>query len=231
MGCRGVVEVGVDQTSATTGTSGCPWPQRISTPRKTATRLPRLRRRRPTTHRRLRASGATTPGDSIAQRIAAFADGEHARVVAAVTLCCGSTTEAADAVVDALGHAWERLDAGEPIDNLAAWVTRAATNQVRSRFRHLSVVRRTRHLVAHDDLRPDPADREHRPGRPGHGRSAGSPSANSRCWRCTTASDLPVAEVAAQLGVAAGTVKATLHQAHAALAEQLGTDLGGASDD
>ena len=171
----------------------------------------------------------TVPGDSIAQRIAAFADEEHARVVAAVTLCCGSTTEAADAVVDALGHAWERLDAGEPIDNLAAWVTRAATNQVRSRFRHLSVVRRTRHLVARDDLRPDPAAESI--DRVDLARAIGGlTKRQQQVLALHYGLDLPVAEVAEQLGVAAGTVKATLHQARAALAEQLGTDLGGASD-
>ena len=179
----------------------------------------------PATHGPSAAPGdrAAVPGDSITQRIAAFADEEHARVVAAVTLCCGSTTEAADAVVDALGRAWEHLDAGEPIDNLAAWVTRAATNQVRSRFRHLSVVRRTRHLVARDDQRPDPGAESI--DRVDLARAIGGlTERQQQVLALHYGLDLQVAEVAEQLGVAAGTVKATLHQARAALADQLGTD-------
>ena len=100
--------------------------------------------------------GAADREAAITERISAFAVAEHARVVAAVSLWSGSVDDASDAVVDALGRAWERLEKGKPIDNLAAWVTRVAMNQVRSRHRHLAVVGRRRHLFVVAD-HPDPS--------------------------------------------------------------------------
>ena len=172
----------------------------------------------------------TVPGDSIAQRIATFTTRESARVVAAVTLCCGSTTEAADAVVDGAGRAWERLDRGQRIDNLAAWVTTVAMNQVRTRHRRHDLARRKGHLVVQLGSAPGPGDRE--ADRVDLQRAMGRLGERQRqVVALHYGLGLTIGEVAAQLGIAEGTVKATLHQARAALAEQLGTDLGGASDD
>lgn len=166
---------------------------------------------------------------TITARISAFADDEHARVVAAVSLWSGSMDDATDAVVDALGRAWERLEKGKPIDNLAAWVTRAAMNQVRSRHRHLAVVGRKRHLLASSD-HPDPSSAAS--DRVDVARALATLTVRQRdVVALRYGLDLGLADIAAQLGIAEGTVKATLHQTRTILAEQLGTPAPGASDD
>ena len=165
---------------------------------------------------------------AIEDRIAAFADDDYRPVVAAVSLFCGSSTDGKDAVVDALSRAWERLAAGKSIDNLAAWVTRVAMNQLRSRHRHLAIVRRSRHHLAFEET----AD------------STGASAARldlARAIATLTSRqqqvlalyyglDLPVAEVAAQLAIAEGTVKATLAQSRSILADTLGDAFRGGSD-
>ena len=166
---------------------------------------------------------------AITERISAFADTEHARVVAAVSLWSGSVDDAGDAVVDALGRAWERLEQGKPIDNLAAWVTRVAMNQVRSRHRHLAVVRRKRHLFVVAD-HPDPSGAT--ADRLDVARALATLTDRQReVVALRYGLDLGVGSIAAQLGIAEGTVKATLHQTRTILAETLGTPAPGASDD
>lgn len=152
--------------------------------------------------------------------IRAFAAGEHRRVVATVSLWATSTDVAAEAVIDALASAWERMDRGESIVNLAAWVTRVAVNAVHSAHRHQAVRVRTRHLVAVSEHSDDPS-----PGtveRVDLVRALAHLSDRQReVLALHYALDLPVAAVAAQLGLAEGTVKATLHQARSRLAEIL----------
>src|SRR2546423_6222909 len=57
---------------------------------------------------------------------------------------CGSRAAAEDAVQEALARAWERDERGHRIDSLEAWVTKAATNLARSRWRRLQVEGRFR---------------------------------------------------------------------------------------
>ena len=92
--------------------------------------------------------------------IRAFLDGEYAQVVATVALVCGSDATAEDSVQEALAHAWERLDRGDGIDRLAAWVTTVALNLARSQMRRWRSERRAR-----DRLGPVPRRPVRRPGR------------------------------------------------------------------
>ena len=50
-----------------------------------------------------------------------FLRGPYPKVVATVALWSGSIDDAADAVADALGRAWEKIDHGQSVDNLAAF--------------------------------------------------------------------------------------------------------------
>ena len=52
-----------------------------------------------------------------------FVDGEYTGVVATVALVCGSVATAEDSVQEALARAWQRLEHGDGIDRLPAWVT------------------------------------------------------------------------------------------------------------
>ncbi|HLM17030.1 MAG TPA: sigma factor, partial [Acidimicrobiia bacterium] len=77
-------------------------------------------------------------------RIRDFVDGEYTKVVATVALVCGSVATAEDSVQEALARAWERLDRGDDIDRLAAWVTTVALNLARSQMRRWRSERRAR---------------------------------------------------------------------------------------
>ncbi|TMK96344.1 MAG: SigE family RNA polymerase sigma factor, partial [Actinobacteria bacterium] len=63
------------------------------------------------------------------QTIRGFLATDYPRLVAAVSLACGSRAAAEDAVQEALARAWER---GEHIEALRAWVMKVAINLVRS---------------------------------------------------------------------------------------------------
>lgn len=177
-------------------------------------------------------AGAMRPED----RIRSFIEDHQRRVVATVSLWTGSLDDAVDAVTDALGRAWERLDRGEPIDNLAAWVTHAAMNQIRSTHRRAATARRNRHLIAvvdtHDEAITGLADALDLR------RALRELTRRQRdVVALYYALDLSTTEIATSLGVAPGTIKATLHQARVRLAELLGasrrpttTDSSGASD-
>ncbi|HET8930780.1 MAG TPA: sigma-70 family RNA polymerase sigma factor [Acidimicrobiales bacterium] len=163
-------------------------------------------------------------------RIRTYLETEHRRVVAAVSLWTGSVDDATDAVTDALGRAWERLDRGESIGNLAAWVTHAAMNQIRSSHRRIKVAQRKRHLVGVTDTEDDPTA------------SRDQYLDLRRALRELTKRqrdvlalyyglDQPVAAIADTLGIASGTVKATLYQARARLEHLLTPSPAGDTDD
>jgi RNA polymerase sigma-70 factor (ECF subfamily) len=73
-----------------------------------------------------------------------FIERDYPRLVAAVTLGCGSWAVAEDAVQEALSRAWERSERGERIDSLVAWVTRVALNLSRSWLRRVRAERQAR---------------------------------------------------------------------------------------
>ena len=158
-------------------------------------------------------------------QIRSFVRGPYPQVVATVALWSGSIDDAADAVADALGRASEKIDRGQSVDNLAAFVTTAAMNRLRTQAHRRAVFRRKRHLLTVVDT-IEPTDASIR-------RLDVAAALESLTPRQRTmialhyGSDLSIAETAAYLGVADGTVKATLHQARAALAGRLDAFKGG----
>src|SRR4051794_26399414 len=114
-----------------------------------------------------RQRARTLGGQVDDDRIREFVDGEYAKVVATVALVCGSVATAEDSVQEALARAWERLDRGDGIDRLPAWVTTVALNLARSQMRRWRSERR-----APDPLRP-PRGRPRAPPPAGGGRQPG----------------------------------------------------------
>lgn len=163
---------------------------------------------------------AHSPPGRAEGQIRCFIENEQRRVVATVSLWTDSFDDAAAAVTDALGRAWEQLDRGGTIDNLAAWVTRVAMNQIRSGHRRSKVAQRKRHLIAVVDVHDDTT-----------ARTAAAVDLQRALTALTKRQrqvvalyyglDQSVTAIADTLGVAPGTVKATLHQARNRLAELL----------
>jgi RNA polymerase sigma-70 factor (ECF subfamily) len=157
-------------------------------------------------------------------RIRDFVDGEYSKVVATVALVCGSVATAEDSVQEALARAWERLDRGDGIDRLPAWVTTVALNLARSQMRRWRSERRARDRLGplRDDLSDAPA-------------ASGDAHAVREALRALPRRQrevtvlryylgLDVREIADHLGIAEGTVKAMLFRARQSLAVTLGDD-------
>ena len=141
---------------------------------------------------------------------------DHGRVVRAVAAVCGDRERAEDAVQDALVDVWTK---NHRTDDLTGWVATAAINRARSRWRTQAAERR-----AFDRLASQAASQP-----VGHGVETGTspvffdaPLAEalqelSRSQRSVVALhyllDMSVADVAAHLGMAEGTVKTHLHRA------------------
>lgn len=151
---------------------------------------------------------------------------EYPKLVAAVGLIAGSRAAGEDAVQEALARAWERSERGERIESLGAWVTTAATNLARSRWRRLRAERRARErIVSMAAGAPGTAE--------GPGRSAelamdlrraldGLPKRQREATVLHYYLGHDVAAVARLLGVSDGTIKTSLHRARRALGEALG---------
>jgi RNA polymerase sigma-70 factor (ECF subfamily) len=140
----------------------------------------------------------------------------YADLVAMLHAFTGDLGEAQDLAQEAFCRAWQRWSALAAYDNPVAWIRRVALNLASSRWRRLRVadrhLRRERLAVVpplHPDhvalvaaLRRLPADQR-------------------RALVLHHVMDLPVAEVAHELGVAVGTVKSWLHRGRTAMAAQL----------
>ena len=150
--------------------------------------------------------------------IRAFLDGEYAQVVATVALVCGSTATAEDSVQEALARAWERLDRGDGIDRLAAWVTTVALNLARSQMRRWRSERRARDRLG--PLRDDLSDAPAASGDAHAVREAllALPRRQREVTVLRYYLGLDVREIAEHLGIAEGTVKAMLFRARQSLA-------------
>ena len=149
-----------------------------------------------------------------------FYENDYPRLVGALTLTTGDPERARDAVDEAVARAWERLRRGKTIDELGAWVRVVATNVARGRFRRAQTEERLR---ARMFLTIDPSDIARASAAIDVQRAL---MALPRRQREITVSryflDLSVAEIAADLGIAEGTVKSTLHSARSTLAAVLG---------
>jgi RNA polymerase sigma factor (sigma-70 family) len=169
----------------------------------------------------MRRRAQTLGGHVDDDRIREFVDGEYAKVVATVALVCGSVATAEDSVQEALARAWERLDRGDGIDRLPAWVTTVALNLARSQMRRWRSERRAR-----DRLGPLRDDLSDAPAASGDAHAvrealAALPRRQREVTVLRYYLGLDVREIADHLGIAEGTVKAMLFRARQSLAVAL----------
>ena len=145
-----------------------------------------------------------------------FHDG-YARVLGVVTLVTGSHAVAEDAVHEALARAWGHR---RPIDHPDRWVLTVSLNLARNRWRK---VRREVPIPPDAASGAGPADA--RPLSVDLRRAlAALPRRQREVVVLHYLLDLPVAEVAAVLGLSVGGVKHALFRARASLASALTTE-------
>ncbi|ONI78401.1 hypothetical protein BWI15_00540 [Kribbella sp. ALI-6-A] len=144
-------------------------------------------------------------------------DGCYRRLVAQLYAICGNLGEAEDAVQEAFVRAVEKPRRFAQVDNPEAWLRTVALNVVRRRFRRLTRYRGLLRTAAAST----PADAV--PGlSPDHVTLVAAlrqlPLEQREAITLHHIVDLPVREVALQLGVPEGTVKARLARGRARLA-------------
>jgi RNA polymerase sigma-70 factor, ECF subfamily len=136
----------------------------------------------------------------------------------------GDYAEAQDVVQEAFVRAWTRWSKVARYDDPAGWVRRVAWRLAVSRWRRTRTALAFLHRQREQQAPP--------PG-PEHvtlvAALAVLPEKQRRAVVLHYLADLAVADIAAQEGVAAGTVKSWLHRGRAALADQL-HDTGGRRD-
>lgn len=129
----------------------------------------------------------------------------------------GDRAEAQDVAQEAFCRAWQRWSTVRTYDDPAAWVRRVAWRLAISRWRRTRTALswRRRQRIGHvPDHGPDHVALV--------AALAGLPERHRRAVVLHHLADLPVAEIAAQEGVPAGTVRSWLHRGRAALALALG---------
>ena len=149
---------------------------------------------------------------------------EYPKLVGAVRLITGDAETARDAVDEACARAWERLERGESIDVLGAWVRVVAVNVARGGIRRHGSERRALERLA------TMAKRTSQDATTGAGDAidihrvlAQLPRRHREVIVLYYFLDQPVDAIAVELGIPTGTVKAALHRARSALAAQLDT--------
>lgn len=130
-------------------------------------------------------------------------------------------TEAHDIAQEAFCRAWQRWKVVSRYENPVSWVRQVATNLAISRWRRLKVasayLMRQRPQDNHPDLSPDHVDvvsalRE-------------LPVSQRKAIVMHYLLDLPIGEVAEELGVPSGTIKSWLHRGRASLSTSLGDEV------
>ena len=129
----------------------------------------------------------------------------------------GDHAEAQDLAQEAFCRAYARWDRIGRYDDPAAWVTRVAWNMAVSRWRRGRLLRHW-----HRDLLPAPQDAPTAAHIDIVRALAQLPANQRQAVVLHYIADMPVADVAAFVGVAEGTVKAWLHRGRAALKTVLG---------
>jgi RNA polymerase sigma-70 factor (ECF subfamily) len=136
-------------------------------------------------------------------------------LLTALSSWCGDPGAASDAIDEAFVRAVERWPKVSQMSSPEGWVWRTAANVVRRRLRRQAVEARVlRHHRRSEQLEPRDPDL-----------LAALQQLSERQRTAVVlhhVADRPVAEIAEMLGVAPGTVTATLHQARTRLAELLG---------
>ena len=123
---------------------------------------------------------------------------------------------AEDAVQDAIISAWERLETGEPIERLDAWIATVALNRSRSGLRRLGAERRARAR-----LRAAPSDEPGIESIDVQRALAKLPRRQREAAVLRYVLDLTTAEVATAMRTSEGTVQSQLAKARAHLADAL----------
>lgn len=144
-----------------------------------------------------------------------FYSAHYSKVVAMAYGLTGDLAEAQDLAQEAFCRAWQRWSRIASYDEPLAWVRRVVTNLATSRWRKALVMRRHQRHERTDvpALGPDRVALVAALRRLPH---------NHRfAIVLHYLGDLPVAEVAQEMGVPQGTVKAWLHRGRAALASHL----------
>ncbi len=145
---------------------------------------------------------------------------EYPRLVAALTLVTGDAEVARDSVDEACARAWERLRRNRPIDSMGAWVRVVALNVARGRFRRQATERRAQARIG---AFVDNSTEVDTPLAVDVARALATlPRRQREVVVLHYFLDVAVDDIAAQLGVASGTVKTSLHRARFALASMLG---------
>lgn len=143
--------------------------------------------------------------------------GEYRRVVASIHAACGSREVAEDVASEAFARALERWGRVSAMASPGGWTMVVAVNLLRRRQRRAaleSAVLRRRHLPV-DTPAPEVSPEL-------WVAVAGLPPRTRLAVALRYVGDLSEAEVAEAMGVAEGTVAATLHRARKQLAESLG---------
>lgn len=159
------------------------------------------------------SSVVTEPRDAI--DFDEFFLAHHTRLVACALALTNDRERARDAAQEALGRAYRDWSKVQRMDHPAAWVRRVLVNLLTDEGRR----------DAHRRIQPAPVEAWHEDTPPSD--SSLLEAIRQLPIRQRTAvvlhylDDLPVEQVAAAMGVATGTVKATLHQARATLARDL----------
>jgi RNA polymerase sigma-70 factor (sigma-E family) len=168
-------------------------------------------------------SGAA-PG--IAAAAADFDSFYQAHFRSTVKMTYGMTAdlpEAHDIAQEAFCRAWSRWRELSRFDNPAAWVRKVAVNLARSRWRRLRVA--AEYLIRERPEDVAALDPEHVAVVSALRKL---PAAQREAIVLHYLVDMPLADVAAQMGVPLGTVKSWLHRGRTALAEDLRVDLDNA---
>lgn len=147
-------------------------------------------------------------------------DASYPRLVGQLAAITGSRAEAEDVVQEAFVRALGRRHQFAALDNPEAWLRTVAVNLTRSQWRRMR-----RHLSLLPDLIPDEPPDDLSSDRVALVAAIRRlPRAQQEAIALHHLADLPVAEVAATLGVPVGTVKARLSRGRATLADLLSTE-------
>ena len=139
---------------------------------------------------------------------------EHPRVLALLTVASGDAELASDVTAEAFTRALERWDRVAAMDSPAAWTYRVAVNLLRRRLRRAAVEQRLWSRVVEPER---PAAVEPELWAAVRALPARQRTAIALRYIC----DLPQADIAVVMDVAAGTVSATLTAARRRLAAEL----------
>jgi RNA polymerase sigma-70 factor (ECF subfamily) len=140
------------------------------------------------------------------------------RLLGQLTLLTNDRELAQDVLQEAYVKAWQRWGRVSRLEDPAAWVRTVAWRESISRWRRSRVAWRARHRTAEQDVAADPMIEQAMDVRSA---LAALPEGQRLVLVLHEMCDLTVDQVAAQTGLAPGTVKTRLMRGRAALAELL----------